>query len=370
MRSPSWSHGGDAGDRHGQGVRGAPVNAVIAPRRRRRRWRSADDTARCMTAVGADRRRRRRRRWRWRNRFCGARRGVLHPAAAAAAARAVLGRAQRAPAPATWPGVDRLAATTRRPCRCWPATRSLPGTRPLAAVYSRPPVRRLGRPARRRPRAAAGRDRHARRADGAAAQGLRPDALLAHGRRPRGAALVDPRVPLLRGDARARHSDHARAGASIGSPLPVRRETIETAAVVMRVAPSFVRFGHFEYFAHTAQRPTRCSALADYVIDALLSRHAATRAEPYAALLEEVTRAHRAADGAVAGGGLLPRRDEHRQHVDPRPDDRLRPVRLPRRLRPGHICNHSRRRRAATPMRASPTSASGTCTRWRRRWCR
>ena len=43
-----------------------------------------------------------------------------------------------------------------------------------------------------------------------------------------------------------------RALAVVGSPLPVRRETIESAAVVTRVAPSFLRFGHFEHFAHTA----------------------------------------------------------------------------------------------------------------------
>jgi serine/tyrosine/threonine adenylyltransferase len=43
-----------------------------------------------------------------------------------------------------------------------------------------------------------------------------------------------------------------RALALVGSPLRVRRETIETAAVVTRIAPSFLRFGHFEHFAHTA----------------------------------------------------------------------------------------------------------------------
>ena len=32
--------------------------------------------------------------------------------------------------------------------------------------------------------------------------------------------------------------------------LPVRRETTETAAIVTRVAPSFLRFGHVEHFAH------------------------------------------------------------------------------------------------------------------------
>ncbi len=40
-----------------------------------------------------------------------------------------------------------------------------------------------------------------------------------------------------------------RALCLIASPEPVRRETLETAAVVARVAPSFLRFGHFEHFS-------------------------------------------------------------------------------------------------------------------------
>jgi serine/tyrosine/threonine adenylyltransferase len=58
-----------------------------------------------------------------------------------------------------------------------------------------------------------------------------------------------------------------RALALVGSPLPVRREAIETAAVVTRVAPSFVRFGHFEHFTHTAPDQTLLRALADALID-------------------------------------------------------------------------------------------------------
>ncbi|MFX7930458.1 protein adenylyltransferase SelO family protein, partial [Acinetobacter baumannii] len=38
-----------------------------------------------------------------------------------------------------------------------------------------------------------------------------------------------------------------------GSRLPVIRERVETAAIVTRVAPSFIRFGHFEHFAHHQQ---------------------------------------------------------------------------------------------------------------------
>ena len=42
-----------------------------------------------------------------------------------------------------------------------------------------------------------------------------------------------------------------RALCVTGSALPVMRETLETAAVVTRVAPSFLRFGHFEHFGHS-----------------------------------------------------------------------------------------------------------------------
>ena len=44
-----------------------------------------------------------------------------------------------------------------------------------------------------------------------------------------------------------------RALAVAGAALPVMRESMETGAVVTRVAPSFLRFGHFEHFAHTNQ---------------------------------------------------------------------------------------------------------------------
>lgn len=40
---------------------------------------------------------------------------------------------------------------------------------------------------------------------------------------------------------------------------PVRRESTETAAVVTRTAPSFIRFGHFEHFA-SRQQWTRCAS--------------------------------------------------------------------------------------------------------------
>jgi serine/tyrosine/threonine adenylyltransferase len=57
-----------------------------------------------------------------------------------------------------------------------------------------------------------------------------------------------------------------RALCITGSALPVRRERAETAAVVTRMAPSFIRFGHFEHFAHHGQ-PAALQQLVDFVID-------------------------------------------------------------------------------------------------------
>ena len=58
----------------------------------------------------------------------------------------------------------------------------------------------------------------------------------------------------------------SRALCVTGSDARVRREEIETAAVVTRVAPSFIRFGHFEHFSHGDQHE-QLEILADYVID-------------------------------------------------------------------------------------------------------
>ena len=57
-----------------------------------------------------------------------------------------------------------------------------------------------------------------------------------------------------------------RALALVVSDDPVRRETMETAAIVTRLSPSFVRFGSFEHWASRGQ-PDELRILADYVID-------------------------------------------------------------------------------------------------------
>ncbi|MFC0397080.1 protein adenylyltransferase SelO [Paraburkholderia rhizosphaerae] len=76
-----------------------------------------------------------------------------------------------------------------------------------------------------------------------------------------------------------------RALCVTGSDQPVRREEMETAAVVTRVSPSFVRFGHFEHF-YSHDRIDELRALADHIIDRF---YPACRDadDPYLALLHE-----------------------------------------------------------------------------------
>ena len=56
-----------------------------------------------------------------------------------------------------------------------------------------------------------------------------------------------------------------RALSLVGSADPVYRETVETAAIVSRVAPSFLRFGSFEHW-YAAQDKERLRELLDYVV--------------------------------------------------------------------------------------------------------
>jgi uncharacterized protein YdiU (UPF0061 family) len=79
-----------------------------------------------------------------------------------------------------------------------------------------------------------------------------------------------------------------RALSVIGSDQPIMRETVETAAVVARMAPSFVRFGSFEHWFYR-DKPEELRTLADYVISTFYPELTA-EPNPYTALLAEVTR--------------------------------------------------------------------------------
>lgn len=59
-----------------------------------------------------------------------------------------------------------------------------------------------------------------------------------------------------------------RALCIIGSDEPVQRETVETGAMLLRVADSHIRFGHFEWLFHSGQH----AALRDFV-DRVIAWH-------------------------------------------------------------------------------------------------
>ena len=82
-----------------------------------------------------------------------------------------------------------------------------------------------------------------------------------------------------------------RALCVTGSDAPIYRETAETAAVVTRTSPSFIRFGHFEHFSHNNLH-TELKQLADIVIDNFYPEcrnSTSYNGNPYAALLEAVS---------------------------------------------------------------------------------
>jgi serine/tyrosine/threonine adenylyltransferase len=75
----------------------------------------------------------------------------------------------------------------------------------------------------------------------------------------------------------------SRALCITASDDPVHRETIETAAMVTRVAKTHIRFGHFEYF-HYQQQFEQVRQLADHVIAQFLPE-ATSHPKPYQQLL-------------------------------------------------------------------------------------
>ena len=130
-----------------------------------------------------------------------------------------------------------------------------------------------------------------------------------------------------------------RALCVTGSDDRVRREEIETAAVVTRTAPSFIRFGHFEHFSYSEQL-AELKALADYVIDNFYPacRHTA---QPYAALLEAVSErtAHLMAAWQAVGFCHGVMNTDNMSILGLTID--YGPFQFLDAFDPGHICNHS-----------------------------
>ncbi|MEN9904649.1 MAG: hypothetical protein RLZZ555_1214, partial [Pseudomonadota bacterium] len=131
-----------------------------------------------------------------------------------------------------------------------------------------------------------------------------------------------------------------RALCVTGSPAPVRREEIETAAVVTRLAPSFIRFGHFEHFSHGG-RHGELRQLADFVIEHFYPGCGAAPGNPYAALLAAVTErsAELVAQWQAAGfcHGVL--NTDNMSVLGLTLD--YGPFQFLDGFDPGHVCNHS-----------------------------
>ena len=130
-----------------------------------------------------------------------------------------------------------------------------------------------------------------------------------------------------------------RALCLTGSDAKVLREEIETAAVVTRTAPSFIRFGHFEHFSYTDQH-AELKTLADFVID---SFYPACRdaAQPYAALLQAVSErtAHLMAAWQAVGFCHGVMNTDNMSILGLTID--YGPFQFLDAFDPGHVCNHS-----------------------------
>jgi uncharacterized protein YdiU (UPF0061 family) len=130
-----------------------------------------------------------------------------------------------------------------------------------------------------------------------------------------------------------------RALVMTGSNKGVARETMETASVVTRMAPSFVRFGSFEHWYHR-DKPEQLKVLADYVL-ANFYPELLSESNPYKALLAEVTRrtarmiAHWQTVGFMHGVMNTDNMSILGLTLD------YGPFGFMEAFNPGHICNHT-----------------------------
>ncbi len=135
-----------------------------------------------------------------------------------------------------------------------------------------------------------------------------------------------------------------RALCLVASPQPVVREEVETAAIVTRVAPSFLRFGHFEHFAARDQVDA-LRELADHAIEHHLAqareRAARWQGNVYAGLLDEVQQrtAHLLAQWQAVGFCHGVMNTDNMSLLGLTID--YGPFQFMDGFDPGHICNHS-----------------------------
>jgi hypothetical protein len=125
---------------------------------------------------------------------------------------------------------------------------------------------------------------------------------------------------------------------------------IEQGAITCRVAPSFLRFGSFEIHAARGDVDT-LKKLTRFTLESFYPAFVDGETLDVVGFFAEVCRAHRGDGRRVDACRLRARRDEHRQHLDPRADHRLRAVRFPRAVRPRLDAQHHRRPGPPLPLR-------------------
>ena len=130
-----------------------------------------------------------------------------------------------------------------------------------------------------------------------------------------------------------------RALCIVGSDEEVYRETVESAAVVTRIAQSYVRFGSFEVFYHRGQHE-QLAQLADYVIGRHFP-HLENEAEKYPLFFQQVLvrTAHLMAQWQAVGFSHGVMNTDNMSILGLTFD--YGPFGFMETYNPGYICNHS-----------------------------
>ena len=216
-------------------------------------------------------------------------------------------------------------------------------------VLRRPSVRHVGRPARRWPRDHARRG-HRRATARPGRSSSRAPGPTPYSRTADGRAVLRSSLRELVCSEAMHHLGvpTTRALSLVATGEPIMRDMLydghpadEPGAVVCRVAPSFLRFGSYEIHASRDDHDT-LQQLVGFTLERFYPQYVDGDAR-HRRVLRRGHAAHRVAGRRVDARRLRARRDEHRQHVDPRAHDRLRPVRLARAVRSRLDAEHHRR---------------------------
>ena len=170
-------------------------------------------------------------------------------------------------------------------------------------------------------------------------------------------------VPTTRALSLVATGDAGRARHVLRRP-PARRSRARSCAASRRRS---LRFGNFELAASRGDARPAASASStsrSRTTSRTLRRAASTPDELRRAGSTRSCDRTATLDGRLDARRLRARRDEHRQHVDPRAHHRLRPLRLARGLRPRLDAEHHRRAAPPLSLRHQPRVAQWNLVRF------